>query len=260
MKRFARAYPRAPRSTAAATLLIAAALLAGCGSSSSGTTTTQSKSSSHHLHLEGLVALAAGYLGVEREKVRQELREGKTFSEIADATPGHSSNGLLEFAVRARREELESREREGHLTQQQVTERIETIRTRISARLSRQGYAVRGVAYAATIRYLGISAAQLRADRRAGKSLAEIASDTPGRSEHGLVEAIVDAETRALSRTASSTSHAPSRGQLEAAAQRFVKAPPVKSSAAHRSGGEAAKEGGAEAEAAEAAAAARAGG
>jgi hypothetical protein len=52
--------------------------------------------------------------------------------------------------------------------------------------------------------YLGISAATLRGDLQAGKSLAQIASSTPGKSAEGLKAAIVSAEKTRLEKAESS--------------------------------------------------------
>jgi hypothetical protein len=54
--------------------------------------------------------------------------------------------------------------------------------------------------------YLGISAATLRSDLQAGKSLAQIASSTPGKSVEGLKAAIVSAEKTRLEKAVSSGS------------------------------------------------------
>ncbi len=54
--------------------------------------------------------------------------------------------------------------------------------------------------------YLGISAATLRSDLESGKSLAQIASSTPGKSIEGLKAAIVSAEKIRLEKAVSSGS------------------------------------------------------
>jgi hypothetical protein len=54
--------------------------------------------------------------------------------------------------------------------------------------------------------YLGISAATLTSDRQAGKSLAQIAASTPGKSVDGLKAAIVAAERARLQAAVSSGS------------------------------------------------------
>jgi hypothetical protein len=50
--------------------------------------------------------------------------------------------------------------------------------------------------------YLGLSTRQLRSELRSGKSLAEIASSTPGKSQAGLVEALESADKRRLAAAA----------------------------------------------------------
>jgi hypothetical protein len=52
---------------------------------------------------------------------------------------------------------------------------------------------------AAAAAYLGLSAPELRAQLRSGKSLAQIAAHTAGRSESGLVNALVAARSAAVS-------------------------------------------------------------
>lgn len=54
--------------------------------------------------------------------------------------------------------------------------------------------------------YLGISAATLRSELRSGKSLAQIASSTPGKSVEGLKAAIVSAKKTRLEKAVSSGS------------------------------------------------------
>jgi hypothetical protein len=245
-----------PRRTSLALLAAAigaAALAAGCGSSSSssGTTTSGSNQAAalHAHHQTGLLALAATYLGTERAKIRADLHEGKTLAEIADATPGHSANGLIEFAVGVRRERLETLAHEGQLSQQQLTARDEQLRTRIALRVNRQAPAVGGVALKAAVDYLGLTPAQLRAQRAAGKSFAQIADATPGRSEQGLVAAIVRAEQQVLHRSAGAGTTPTGNSELEAAARVLVQRPPARHDAGgHHSTGQAAESGSGESE------------
>jgi hypothetical protein len=60
--------------------------------------------------------------------------------------------------------------------------------------------------------YLGLSRTQVRDDLRAGKSLAQIAATTPGRSTAGLVEALIAARTDVLGA-------ALSKGKISASAE-----------------------------------------
>jgi hypothetical protein len=69
-------------------------------------------------------------------------------------------------------------------------------------RLSGGGLGGRGAA----AQYLGISAATLRSDLKSGKSLAQIASSTPGKSVEGLKAAIVSAKKARLDQAVSSGS------------------------------------------------------
>lgn len=55
-----------------------------------------------------------------------------------------------------------------------------------------------------TVAYLGISRRQLSADRRAGRSLAQIADATNGRSATGLIETLVGARKATLARAVAS--------------------------------------------------------
>lgn len=217
----------------AAAVLVCAA---GCGSSSPQTTSSAKQTSVNKRREVGLVELAADYLGIERAKIRHAMREGKTLAEIANSTSGHSSKGLLEYAVRARRETLEARAAAGHLSQQQVSARVEAVRRRIELRLDHQEPAEVGVALKAATDYLGLPAAQLDAKRRGGKSLAQIANSTPGRSAQGLVAAIVDAEQKALRGNSTPGAAPASRTELEAAARRFVDVTPREPAAGQHHG------------------------
>ncbi len=69
-------------------------------------------------------------------------------------------------------------------------------------RFGRGGLGSDGVA----AQYLGISAATLRSELQSGKSLAQIAASTPGKSVEGLKAAIVSAEKTRLEKALSSGS------------------------------------------------------
>lgn len=63
--------------------------------------------------------------------------------------------------------------------------------------------------------YLGITAAQLRADLKAGQTLAQIANATPGKSAAGLVQALTDAAKTRLDAAVAA-------GKLTSAQEQFV--------------------------------------
>ena len=225
---------------ALAACAVAVLVGAGCGSSESNSgssSSTTSAASKHHRLQVGLVGLAASYLGIERSQVRRDLREGKTLADVANSSSGHSANGLLEYALKVRSHQLELLEHEGAITEAQLKLRLEEMRRHLELRLNRQGLAVTGAAIRATVAYLALKPKQLHAERRAGKSLAEIAAATPGRSAQGLIGAIVAAEQTALSRSAVPGARQPSKAELEAAARKFVYRTPHHAGASGSSGG-----------------------
>ena len=67
-------------------------------------------------------------------------------------------------------------------------------------RVGREGLGGHGVA----AQYLGVTAATLRSELQSGKSLAQIASSTPGKSVEGLKAAIVSADKTRLEKAVSS--------------------------------------------------------
>jgi hypothetical protein len=124
--------------------------------------------------------------------MRRKLRSGLSLEQIAAATPGKSATGLLDALVEARTARLAHAASAGKLSAAARAVRVARLRTRIQRQLDRvPGYP----GLAASARYLGLSATQLRSQLESGHSLAEIAGATPGKSATGLIEARVsDAE------------------------------------------------------------------
>jgi hypothetical protein len=54
----------------------------------------------------GELASAASYLGVSRSQLHSDLRSGETLAQVAGATPGRSSAGLIDALVKAKTSEL----------------------------------------------------------------------------------------------------------------------------------------------------------
>jgi len=124
---------------------------------------------------------AAGYLGVSTTQLRSELRAGRSLAEIASTTSGKSETGLVAA--------LEATEKA------KLAVASANLPSRVFAEVSRvHGDSVE----AAAARYLGLGAAQLRSDVRSGKSLAQVAKATSGKSEAGLIEALVAARKATL--------------------------------------------------------------
>ncbi len=128
-----------------------------------------------------LIAAAAAYLGISPEQLGQQLRGGRTLAQIAAATPGKSEAGLLaavEAAGRARlqKDSAQLPQRAANLVKRPI----------LGVRHHRGARAV-------ILSYLGISASTLSADLHSGKSLAQVADATSGKSAQGLIAALVAA-------------------------------------------------------------------
>lgn len=140
----------------------------------------------------GLLAIATSYLGVSREQLRTDLRSGKSLADIANATPGKSAEGLIQALEVPAKTKLATR--------------TTALHDRIAAEVNTQGlpglvpeHARRPGLQATAAEYLGISRSQLRGDLRSGHSLAQVASSTSGRSEAGLIQALVAARQARVS-------------------------------------------------------------
>jgi hypothetical protein len=124
---------------------------------------------------------AASYLGLAPARVQQDLRAGKTLAEIAAATPGKSESGLIATLVAARQA------------------RLNTVSAKLTRRVKAEVNRVAGQGAAGVARvYLGLTPTQLRAELRAGRTLAQIADATSGKSAAGLIAAIVQAREAKL--------------------------------------------------------------
>jgi hypothetical protein len=130
---------------------------------------------------------AAAYLGITPAQIKQELQSGKTLAQLASSS-GKSEAGLIAALVAARRARLAK-----------ISANLDR---RVAAEVNRvhgHGVAARHGARAAVRNYLGLTPAQLRGQLRAGRTLAQIAGATPGKSAAGLVAAIVAARQARLS-------------------------------------------------------------
>lgn len=65
--------------------------------------------------------------------------------------------------------------------------------------------------------YLGLTRAQLREDEQSGKTLAQIANSTPGKSETGLIAALLSAQTARLNAAVSTHQETPAQQQARLA-------------------------------------------
>jgi hypothetical protein len=175
-----------------------AALVAGgaiAAVSATGQGSPRKAAGAHRLaHRDGmrLLATAASYLGVSQPQLEGELRADKTLAQIANATSGRSEAGLIKALIAARKAKL--------------SKTVASVPQRVSAEVNRPllGNAIPATRVRRPIRtavrgYLGLSGTQLRSELRSGRTLAQIANAAPGKSEAGLIEAIVAARTERLS-------------------------------------------------------------
>jgi hypothetical protein len=145
-----------------------------------------SQSGTHHRH-SGTLAVASSYLGVSEAQLRSELGSGKSLAQVAGATSGRSATGLIDALEAAQKQKLAAT--------------AATLPSRITAEVDRRhglaAHRALGQTHAA-IDYLGLSRKQLRAELRSGRTLAQVANATGGKSEAGLIEALVAAKKAAL--------------------------------------------------------------
>lgn len=160
----------------------AAVVMASQSSARSGHAPFAAHAGRHH-HRRGGATLraAATYLGLSASTLRSELASGKSLGQIAAATPGKSEAGLVQALEAAARERLAS------------------ANANLSARVKAAVEHVRGPGLLqSAAAYLGVSVSALRTELRGGKTLAQVAGATAGKSEAGLIEALVSARKARL--------------------------------------------------------------
>jgi hypothetical protein len=138
-----------------------------------------------HSRRHGALATAASYLGLSTPQLRDELRAGKSLAQIADATSGRSEAGLIAVLEAARKQKLAAA---AAGVTARVTAEVEAVGgPRTHRGLERWHRQLLG----SSASYLGLPKSKLAAELRTGKTLAQVASETPGKSDAGLVEALV---------------------------------------------------------------------
>jgi hypothetical protein len=184
---------------------------AGCGEQHASKTVATAPSGAAGRSGGGDLHAAAVYLGVSPSQLRGALRSGKTLAEVASATSGRSTAGVIAAIVANRDAALSAAANAGEITRAQESARVAGLTARIQSRVNRRGGygvgsgGVGGVSGLATIdSYLGLTAQELRAELRAGRTLAQVADARSGRSSAGLIAALVAARRAALDAAVSS--------------------------------------------------------
>jgi hypothetical protein len=156
---------------------------------------------------------AADYLQIPAAALAADLRAGKTLAQIANSRPGKSASGLVDFLVGKVQAALDEAVQKGRPSVDQEKAILSMARQRITAAVNGArpvlsavprphicfafGLPLRGGLQAAAD-YLGIPVSTLVKDMRSGKTLADVADSTPGKSASGLIDALVAPEQAAL--------------------------------------------------------------
>lgn len=92
-------------------------------------------------------SLPAAYLGIPLRQLRKQVRSGRTLGQIADATPGHSRQGLIEAMMEPRLAALAGKIAAGTMTQAQEQRRAAWIEGRVIVLVDRVHPAVARAAH-----------------------------------------------------------------------------------------------------------------
>jgi hypothetical protein len=141
---------------------------------------------------------AATYLGTTSANLLTQLQAGKTLAQIASATNGKSTAGLVGALVAAEKTEIAAAVTAGKLTQAQADSITASLQQRFTDFVNGVHHGFRpGGPHGgpgplnAVSTYLGISQSAIATQLQAGKTLAQIANATSGKSAAGLIAALV---------------------------------------------------------------------
>jgi hypothetical protein len=136
---------------------------------------------------------AATYLGTTADALHTQLESGKTLAQIANGTSGKSAAGLIAALVADAKATLGSNA-PADLTQH-ITDMVNGVHDLHGPGEPGGPHGGPG-GFDAAATYLGTTADALRTQLQSGKTLAQIANATSGKSAAGLIDALVaDART-----------------------------------------------------------------
>jgi uncharacterized coiled-coil protein SlyX len=162
-------------------------------------------------------AVIASYLGLTPAQLREQLKAGKTLAQIAVAQ-GKSVSGLEDAIYADVQAHLDQAVANGRLSAAQEQAILARLKARLDDLVNSSFPAIgrpEGKRFGAAVAaYLGLSPAQLRTELRAGKSLAQIATEH-GKTVAGLKSAILDAVKARLDKAVAS-------GRLTAAQEKTI--------------------------------------
>lgn len=152
----------------------------------------------------GLILLCGGTVAVAATRGSSHTGHQAYLDDVAKHL-NVSPQALTAAVKAARTEELQAAVADGRITQAQANALEQRAQHRGGPALFGSGLrSGRHGEAAVALQYLGISPATLRSERQAGRSLAQIAASTPGKSAAGLKTALLSAARARLARAASS--------------------------------------------------------
>jgi hypothetical protein len=157
------------------------------------------------------LAAAATYLGIPQADLLASLQSGKTLAQVAGATSGTTVAGLIDALVAAEKTELAAAVTAGRITQGQADQAAAGLTAHVTAEVNGTeparspggpgGHGHHGPGgddLTAAATYLGLTETALATQLQAGKTLAQVADATSGKSAAGLIDALVAHETTEL--------------------------------------------------------------
>ena len=152
-----------------------------------------------------VISAVTGYLGLSAKQLRADLAAGQTLAQIATAQ-GKTVSGLeqkIESAVKSRLDRAVSAGKITSGQEQMILSRLQSrldtlVTTEHPGRLLHRGRIVRGI-FRVAAGYLGLTGAQMKADLKAGQTLAQIAV-AQGKTVAGVEQAITNAVKTRLDR------------------------------------------------------------
>jgi hypothetical protein len=162
----------------------------------------------HHGRGGDHLAAAATYLGVTQAELLTSLQSGKTLAQVAGATSGKTVAGLIDALVAAEKTEIAAAVKAGRITQAQADQITAGLTAHVTAEVNDTrpdhgpggpggpgfGHGPGGDELTAAATYLGVTEAALTTQLQTGKTLAQVADATSGKSAAGLIDALVAAE------------------------------------------------------------------
>ncbi|HEX5224667.1 MAG TPA: hypothetical protein VFW29_06010 [Solirubrobacteraceae bacterium] len=200
-------------------LVVAAVLVAVLGSGGRGSLLhPRARAGGRPAALRSDVAIAALYLGTSTSALRAELRSGRSLADVAAHTKGRTAAGVEHAILGERERALAAQSR---LTAAQRRARLRVLRLRVARRVHvSRPFALGPVNLETAAHYLGARPDELRSELARGRTLAAIASSTPGRSTTGLLDALLRSRRASLERSQHAGSITAAQAQQRLAALR----------------------------------------